>query len=213
MPGRVGRSLSRYRLLRRARLDVGASCCATLIEFAESPLRIRVYDVVRLPRVLLRPRPAMGSYVENDTREVGVFDLVAVGIVGVAHDPCGAGVARDFALFDDIVDPETDVVDANEILAHSLRRLIGLELQEGQIDDAIGQEYAFGERAVELRYLLEPERLLIELRSLPRILNAQCDMADTAFHLLRHGRPPVGCSGLQRDKCRPLPAPLQEDCT
>src|SRR5215471_7770374 len=66
LSGRVGHSLSSCRLLRLARLDVGASCGTTLVEFAESPLRIRVHNVVRLPRVLLRPRPAMGSYVEND---------------------------------------------------------------------------------------------------------------------------------------------------
>src|SRR5262245_43351879 len=86
------------------------------------------------------------------------------------------------------------MVDANEILARTLRCRVGLELQEGKIDDAIGQEHAFGKRAVELRYLLEPERLLIELRGLPRVLNAQCDMADTAFRLLCHGEPPIGCS-------------------
>src|SRR6516162_663366 len=51
--GRVGRSLSRSRLLRFARLDVRASCRAALIEFGEAPLRIRVHDVVRLPRFLL----------------------------------------------------------------------------------------------------------------------------------------------------------------
>src|SRR5262249_31635552 len=83
--------------------------------------------------------------------------------------------------------PEADVVNANEILARTLRRRVGLELQEGKIYDAVSQEHAFGEGAVELRYLLEPERLLIELRGLPRILNTQCDMAGTAFRLLRHG--------------------------
>src|SRR5262249_19311168 len=86
------------------------------------------------------------------------------------------------------------MVDTNEILARTLRRRVGLELQEGKIHDAIGQEHAFGERAVELRYLLEPQRLLIELRGLPRVLNAQCDMADTALRLLRQWEPPVGCS-------------------
>src|SRR6476660_9105558 len=59
------RSLNR-RLLRRARFDVRASCCAALIEFGEPPPRIRVHDVVRLPRILLRSRPAMGGNVEND---------------------------------------------------------------------------------------------------------------------------------------------------
>src|ERR1043166_8218109 len=63
---RVGHSFSRYRLLRLARLDVGASCCAPLIEFGEPPFRIRMHDIVRLPGVLLRPRPAMGRDVEND---------------------------------------------------------------------------------------------------------------------------------------------------
>src|SRR5262245_33720350 len=62
----VGRSLRRCRLLRLARLDVRASCRAALIEFGESPLRIRVHDVFRLPRVLLRPCPAMGGNIEND---------------------------------------------------------------------------------------------------------------------------------------------------
>src|SRR5262249_52867446 len=85
------------------------------------------------------------------------------------------------------------MVDTNEILARTLRRRVRLELQEGKIHDAICQEHAFGERAVELRYLLEPERLLIELRGLPRVLNAQCDMADTAFRLLCHAEPPIGC--------------------
>jgi hypothetical protein len=127
--GRVGRSLSRCRLLRLARLDVRASCCAALIEFGESPLRIRVHDVVRLPRVLLRPRPAMGGNVENDARKVGMFDLIAIGIVWVAHDPGGASVAHDLALFDNVVDPEANVVDADEILAGTLRCRVGLELQ------------------------------------------------------------------------------------
>src|SRR5262245_42725429 len=136
----------------------------------------------------------MGGNVENDARKVGVFDLVAIGIVWVAHDPRGASVAHDLALFDNVVDPEANVVDTNEIFARTLRRRVRLELQEGKIHDAICQEHAFGERAVELRYLLEPERLLIELCGLPRVLNAQCDMADTAFRLLCHGKPPFGCS-------------------
>src|SRR5262249_15265605 len=186
-------SLSRCRLLELARLDLRASCRAALIKLGEPPLRIGMHDVVRLPRVRLRPRPAMGGNVENDARKVGVFDLVAVGIVRVAHDPGGASVAHNLALFDDVVDPEAKMVDANEVLARTLRRRIGLELQEGKIHDAIGQEHTFGERAVELRYLLEPECLLIELRGLPRVLNAECDMADTTFRLLRHWEPPVGC--------------------
>src|SRR6516164_4412592 len=136
----------------------------------------------------------MGGNVENDPREVGVFDLVAIGIVWVAHDPFGASIAYDLALFDNVVHPEANMVDANEILARTLRRSVGLELQEGKIHDAISQEHAFGEYAVELRDLLEPERLLIEFRGLPRILNAQCDMSDTAFRLLRHGESPVGSS-------------------
>src|SRR5262249_3349117 len=137
----------------------------------------------------------MGGNVENDPGEVGVFDLVAIWIVWITHDPFGASIAYDVALFDNVVDPEANVVDANEILARTLRRRVGLELQEGKIHDAISQEHAFGERAVELGYLFEPERLLIELRGFPRILNAQCDMTDTALCLLRHGEPPVGCSG------------------
>src|SRR5215468_2999807 len=123
-----------------------------------------------------------------------MLDLVAIGVVWVAHNPCAANVTHDFALFDNVVDPEANVMDANEIFARTLRCHVGLELQEGKIHDAIGQEYAFGELAVELRYLLEPERPLIELRGLPRVLNAQCDMADTACRLLRHGEPPIGCS-------------------
>ena len=69
-----------------------------------------------------------------------MFDLVAIGIVWVAHDPCGASVAHDLALFDNVVDPEANVVDANEILARTLRRRVGLELQKGKIHDAICQE-------------------------------------------------------------------------
>src|SRR4029450_3442484 len=103
-------------------------------------------------------------------------------------------VAHDLALFDNVVDPEANVVDANEIVARTLRRRVSLEFQEGKVHDAIGQEHAFGERTVKLRALLEAERLLIDLRGLPRVLNAQCDMADTAFRLLRHCGPPVRCS-------------------
>jgi hypothetical protein len=45
-----------------------------------------------------------------------VLHLIAVRVVRTAHDPGRAGVARDLALLDHVVEPEADAVDANESL-------------------------------------------------------------------------------------------------
>ena len=63
------------------------------------------------------------------------------------------------------------MVDANEILAGALRRLVALEMQDRQVDHAVSQEHALGQRAVEFGDFLQAHRLLVEFRRLPRILD------------------------------------------
>src|SRR6185437_14354914 len=165
-----GRLLRRLRnLLGADRGDLGLGLRAALVELGEPLRRMAVHDVVGLARVLLRPGPAVGGDVEDDAVEVGVLDLVAMRVVGVAHDPGRAGVARDLALLDHVVDPEADMVDADEIRAGALRGLVALEMEDGEVDHAVGQEHALGKRAVELDDLFQAQGLLVELGGLPRV--------------------------------------------
>ena len=129
----------------------------------------------------------MRGDVEDDAVEVGVLHLVAVRVVRIAHDPGGAGVAHDLALLDHVIDPEADVVDADIVLAGALRGLVALEVQDGEVDHAVGQEHALGQRAVELGDFLQADGLLVEFGGLPRILDAQRDVTDPAFGLRGHG--------------------------
>src|SRR5262249_46522795 len=128
--------------------------------------------------------------VEDDAVEVEMLDLVAVRVVGIAHDPGRAVVAHDLALLDHVIAPEAEMVDADEVLAGALGGLVALELQDGEVDHAVGQEHALGQGAVELDDLLEAHGVLVELRGLPRILDAQRNVTDAAFGLRGHGRAP-----------------------
>ena len=82
----------------------------------------------------------MGGYVEDDALQIGVLDLVAVRVVRVAHDPGRAGVARDLALLEHVIDPEADMMEADIVNAGTLRGFVGLEVQDGEIHHAVGQE-------------------------------------------------------------------------
>src|SRR5688572_6857794 len=159
---------------------------AALVELRQPALRVGVRDVVRRPRLLLRTGPAVRGDVEDDAVEVGVLDLVAVRIVRIAHDPGRADVARDLALLDHVVDPEADMVDADEVHAGALRGLVALEVEDGEVDHAVGQEHALGQRAVELHDFLQPDRLLVEFGGLPRILYAESDVTNATSGLRSH---------------------------
>jgi hypothetical protein len=83
--------------------------------------------------------------------------------------------------------PEADVLDADAILVRAMRSFVALGVHDGEIDDAVSEEHAFGKRTVEPGDFLQADRLLVELGSLPRILNAERDVADAAFSLCWHG--------------------------
>ena len=88
-------------------------------------------------------------------------------------------------------------MDADEVLAGALRGLVALEVQDGEVDHAVGQEHALGQRAVELGDFLQAHGLLVEFGGLPGILDAQRDVTDPAFGLRGHGLAPFvgGCGG------------------
>src|SRR6266850_4128519 len=172
----------------RCKLRVGPR--AALVELRQSTLRIHMRDVTRGSRVLLRTGPAVCGDVEDDAVEVGVLHLVAVRIVRIAHDPGRADVARDLALLDHVIDPEADVVDADKVHAGALRSLVALEVEDGEVDHAVSQEHALGQRAVELRDFLQAHSLLVEFGGLPRVLDAEGDVTDAAFGLRGHGLAP-----------------------
>src|SRR5262249_46467144 len=99
---------------------------------------------------------------------------------GVAHDPGRADVARDLALLDHVIDPEADVVNADIVRAGALRGLVALEVENGEVDHAVGQEHTLGQWAVELSDFLEADGLLVKLGGFPRVLDAKGDVTDAA---------------------------------
>ena len=79
------------------------------------------------------------------------------------------------------------MVDADKVLAGALCGLVALELEDGEVDHAVGQEHALSQRAVELDDLLEAHRLLVEsavshgsstLRAMWRIRPLVCAVMD-----------------------------------
>src|SRR5262249_55558970 len=81
---------------------------------------------------------------------------------------------------------EADVVDADIVRARALRGLVALEVQDGEVDHAVGQEHALSQRGVEFRDFLQAHGLLVELCSFPRILDAEGDVTDAASGLSGH---------------------------
>src|SRR5262249_40421339 len=156
---------------------------------------IRVYHIITRPRVLLRAGPTVSSDVEDDATEIGMLHLVAIRVVRIAHDPGRAGIACDLPLLHDVVDPETDVMDADEVFAGALRGLIALEVQDGEVHDAIREEDAFGQWAVELRDFLQANGLLVEFGGFPGVLDAERDVTDAAFGLRGHRLLPSNSNG------------------
>src|SRR6266850_5705474 len=77
---------------------------------------------------------------------------------------------------------KADVVDAGEVLAAlAAGRRIVLEIEDGEIDIAVGEEDAARPRIVNLADFLHAERLDVELRGLLDVLGRQRDVLD-----LRH---------------------------
>ena len=77
-----------------------------------------------------------------------------------------------------IVDPDAEMVEADEILAPALRGLIGFEIEQRQPEDAVGQEHAFGQARIGFADDLEAEEALVELGRRPGIAHRHGEMAD-----------------------------------
>src|SRR5258708_23646920 len=97
---------------------------AGLVDRRQPALWVPIRNVVFRSRVLLRTGPAVRGDVEDDAVEVGVLHFIAVWVVGVAHDPGRADIARDLALFHYVIDPEAAVVDADGVHSGALCGLV-----------------------------------------------------------------------------------------
>jgi hypothetical protein len=78
------------------------------------------------------------------------------------------------------------VVDADIVHAGALRGLVALEVKDGEVDHAVGQEHALGQGAVDLHDFLQAHGLLIKFGGLPRVLDAEGDVTNAAFGLSGH---------------------------
>src|SRR5206468_4011524 len=151
-------------------------------------------------------RPLLGSKVRRaDPARLGDVDGDAVGAavlhLDVAVALCAAGVAAHAERLVDvvaarrvrggeplggvveIVDLEAEVMDAGPVLAPlDAGHLVVLELEDGEVDLAVGQVVAAGVRIVDAADLLQSEHVDVELRGRVGILRGQRDVPD-----LRHG--------------------------
>src|SRR5262245_50811860 len=82
-------------------------------------------------------------------------------------------------------DLEADMMDAAPVFPalHAGHRVV-LEVQDGQIDVAVGEIVAAGARAVDLADLLHPEHFDVELRRLVHVLGRDRDVLDLGHAVL-----------------------------
>ena len=135
--------------------------------------------VAVLARTPLRAGPAIMDEIEDDAVDVVKLHLVGgiVAIVRLAHDPFAAGFFDALLRRLDIIDPDAEVMQADEVLAHALRRPIALEGEERHVHQAIGQKDALGETRIGFSDHLEAENVLVELGRHPGIRHRHGNMA------------------------------------
>src|SRR5690349_10535933 len=112
--------------------------CATCIR-ANTPVgkagneaALRTNLVIALPRPPLRTRPAIVDEVEDGAVDVVELDFVSgiVAVVGFAHDPAPPGLLDQFLCRLDIVHPDPEMMQPDEVSALSLRRLVRFVMQQ-----------------------------------------------------------------------------------
>src|SRR5687767_14658218 len=106
--------------------------------------------------------------------------------VDVVARLCGAGFLQLLGNLLEVLDLETDVMDAAPALAAlGARDDVVLEAQDGEIDVAVGEEITGGALAVELSHHLQSEVLHVEPLGCLFVLGLNRDMSDAC-----HGRLP-----------------------
>ncbi len=151
--------------------------------------RLRLWD-----RLFRLGDPALLGNVEDDPVGITILLFVIERVLerGQIHEELAA-VALDID-FRGIgaLDLEAEMVDPDIVLAalHA-RHLVGVILQQRDVDVAVGEIDTVGQRRLGLADAGEAQRLLVELRGLLGIGNGQRDMADAS-----HGDVPRQWVGL-----------------
>src|SRR6185295_12109985 len=82
-----------------------------------------------------------------------------------------------------IVDDEAHVVDAVEVLAALVAgRVVGVELEEREVDHAVGEREAVAIRRLDIVHFLEAEGLLVELGGGLELRHRDGDVAQLGSH-------------------------------
>src|SRR5581483_10889139 len=82
-----------------------------------------------------------------------------------------------------VVDDEAHVVDADEILAALVARgVVGMELEEREVDDAVGEGQAVTIGRLDEAHLLEAEGALVELRGALQVGDGDRDVPQLGLH-------------------------------
>ena len=114
------------------------------------------------------------------------FDLVKAAALGVrlAHQPLAAGLHDLLPCRCGIIHPDPEMVQADMVAPGTLGRLIRFEMQQREVDHAIGQEDAFGKARIGLADHLHPEHVFVEFGGLPRVRHPHGDMAQLSHRFL-----------------------------
>src|SRR5665213_1217671 len=139
----------------------------------------------------LGAHPRMAGDVEHGAVRALELDLEEAFAVTLflAHEAFGAERLQMLGGLFRVVDQDPEVVHPGVV--HALADLVGLELEDGNVERAVAQEIALRQRTgrAGLADLLEAERLLVELRRRLRVVGGNRDMSQ-----LGHGCRPVGLS-------------------
>src|SRR5450830_529736 len=134
--------------------------------------------------ILGRAAPAVIGEVADDAVGILVFDFVKDVAFDrhFAHVVFAAGLLDLLARIDDVVDPDADVMQADELAATIAGGFVGLVVQQRQRHGAVAQIDAARQRRIGLAYLLEAESLLIKLGRFPGIGNGDSDVTQFVSH-------------------------------
>src|SRR5258705_4621354 len=143
-----------------------------------------------------RADPTRLGDIDGDPVRADVLHLDIGEAAGAAHTERGVDVIAPLGadggeLLGDALealDLEAEVVDAGPVLAAlDTRHHVVLELEDGQVELAVGEEVSAGVRVVDLADLLHPEHVHVELRGGVGIGGGQRDVLDLAHGGLSSG--------------------------
>src|SRR3954469_10326161 len=146
--------------------------------------------------------------IENDAVRVTelAFEVDAAAALQLAVE-AAAVLLHALAVLLEIVDDESHVVNAVEVLAALVAGgIFRMELEQRQVDDAIGEREAVAVGRLDIAHLLQAEGLLIELRRRLQLGNRYGDVAQLGCHVFSStakklalaSKPTPGTSGIFR---------------